>query len=94
MVLVDSGRNSEHISFMRSFYNENAFLSLKQVVLKAEVVLILSGLYIGTLLQYGIVVNNVLWYIFCTFVLYRSCVQASVRFMYMSQKLHLETITF
>ena len=50
MVLVESGLNSEQVSLMSVIYIEKCILVLKQVVLIARVVLILSGLYSGILL--------------------------------------------
>ena len=50
MVLVRNGLNSEQVLLMRPIYIENCILVLKQVVLIARVVLILSGLYSGILL--------------------------------------------
>ena len=51
MVLVESGLNySEQVSLLRPIYTENCILILKQVVIIARMVLILGGLYSGTLL--------------------------------------------
>ena len=52
MVLVESGLNSVQISLMRPTYIEQSILELKQVVLIARVVLISSGLNIGTVYLY------------------------------------------
>ena len=48
MVLVESGLISEQVSLMRLSNIEKCILVLKQVVLIARVVLILSGLNNGT----------------------------------------------
>ena len=56
IVFVESGLNSEQVSLMTPIYIKNAFLVLKQVVLIARVVFLVSGLYSGILLyreQYG-----------------------------------------
>ena len=52
-VLVKSGLDSEQVSLMRPIFIENFILVLKQVVLIARVVLILSGLNSGTSLYLG-----------------------------------------
>ena len=50
MVLGERGLDSEPDSLMRPNYIEKCTLVLKQVVLIARMVLIMSGLYSGTLL--------------------------------------------
>ena len=54
MVLAENGLNSEQVSLMRPNYIKKYILVLKQVVLIERVVLILSGLYSGTLLYFSI----------------------------------------
>ena len=55
MVLVKSGYNSKQVSIMRLIYIDKYILVLKQVVLIARVVLILSGLNRENLLKvYGL----------------------------------------
>ena len=51
VVLSESGLNSDQVSLMRPIYIEKSILVLKQVVLIARVVLNLSGLNTGTLLD-------------------------------------------
>ena len=50
LVYVECGHNTEQVSLIRPIYIEKCILVLKQVVLIARVVLILSGLNSGTLL--------------------------------------------
>ena len=55
MVLVESDLNSEQVSFLRPIRSESCISALnleasKQVVFIERVVLILGGLYMGTLL--------------------------------------------
>ena len=60
MVLLESCLNSDQVSLMRPIYIENCIMELKQVVLIARVVFILSGLYNGTLLYYNSIINIVM----------------------------------
>ena len=51
MVIVESGLNSEQVPLTRPTYTEKCILVLKQVVLIERVVLLISGLNNGILLN-------------------------------------------